>query len=713
MLDRDTAWAAFAERVLGVTGIDRDPALAVLEWLASGDAAVGLAAVSDSLAEGWWAWLEAKIGAVAGFGRALAAAGRPADAIALGLCARLVLNADDVETAKVHGRFEQVVGTKLDDQSLAVVVEAAERSAQPRDLARAEAALRELDAVPLAARSDVLQAGFAARLAVAAAALTAAMEDPALIVEADAAVEACRIHRESAAHGARLEALEMAIRLARRLGLPQLGEPRSLAEAAVRFASDSSAVDFGRVRVWRGESAPSLAAAYRKLDELLLALREAENRRFGVLLADWLQSSSSDPRLVVVEDILDKVVAPLATGAPLLLVVMDGLSWPTWVELATDLPRLGWDEVISEHAGSRMVGVATVPSATTFSRTSLLSGDLRTGTAKDESKGFAEALAGKAAGASLFHKADLVPAAGGTVASVVLEAIADTKRRVVGVVINEIDDALAGGMQADQRFRIPEIGPLMSCLEAARNAGRICVITSDHGHVVEYEGEYRSSGGRAQRWRPASDGVDDGEILLRGRRVLAGDGEVVAPWTERVRYTSGKSAGYHGGATPQEMLVPIAVLAPRGQVTPGWRAAAPLVPDWWEDDAPQPVPVAARPATAENLLDPRLVEPEWVESLLANPLYAAQRERHTRVAVDDERARRVLACLASRGGRATMVAVAQSLEMPEHRARGVVSGLRRVLAVDGFDVLVVTGDDLMLDRSLLFQQFGLGGASGQ
>ena len=57
----------------------------------------------------------------------------------------------------------------------------------------------------------------------------------------------------------------------------------------------------------------------------------------------------------------------------------------------------------------------------------------------------------------------------------------------------------------------------------------------------------------------------DNEVVLAGKRVLAGDGRVIAPWTERVRYTTGKSAGYHGGATPQEMLVPAAVFAPAGR----------------------------------------------------------------------------------------------------------------------------------------------------
>ena len=284
---------------------------------------------------------------------------------------------------------------------------------------------------------------------------------------------------------------------------------------------------------------------------------------------------------------------------------------------------------------------------------------------------------GKAAGAILFHKADLIPAGGGTVAAEALDAIADTRRRVVGVVINEIDDALAGGLQADRRFSAAEISPLMTCLDAARTAGRVCVITSDHGHVVEYEVAYRTSGGRAQRWRPASDGTAEGEILLSGSRVLAEGGTIVAPWTERVRYTAGKSAGYHGGATPQEMLVPIAVFAPRGQGVPGWRAAAPAFPSWWDDDAPLLRPISTRASAAQDLLDPLLTQPAWIDELLASPLYLSQRERHARVAVEDERARRVLAGPSARGDRATNGAIAQALDLPEHRARGVVSGLRR------------------------------------
>src|SRR5207248_8711092 len=46
---------------------------------------------------------------------------------------------------------------------------------------------------------------------------------------------------------------------------------------------------------------------------------------------------------------------------------------------------------------------------------------------------------------------------------------------------------IAHGLLSDRRFRIPQMGPLSSCLDAALDAGRLCVLTADHGHVVDYE----------------------------------------------------------------------------------------------------------------------------------------------------------------------------------------------------------------------------------
>jgi hypothetical protein len=706
VLERDTAWLAFAQHVLGLSGIERDPQAAVLSWLSSNTAEVALAGVAPTLTESFWKWLGERAGAVAPFGLTLLTSGRGREATGLGLCARLLVDSRDAVTARVHGRFDHIVGMKLDDDAtLLAIAEAAERSAQPADLARADAMVDELDAREIVYRSALIPSGLDGRLARAGVALLRAVDDPAALADAAEGLDFCRAHRESERLIHRLEAFEMAIKLVRYLAVPKDGDAVSLAEAASVYGANEAYVDLARRLVWRGETESSLVSAYGILDERLFEVREAANKRFAELLADWLDAGSTDRRILGVEDILAEVVAPLAAGRPLLLIVLDGMGWQTWLELAPDFERNGWDELIDEDVATRRIGIATVPSLTTYSRTSLLCGALRPGSQKDEKVGFPSALA--PLDAVLFHKADLVPSGGSTVAPAVLEAISDSSKRVVGIVINEIDDALSGGLLSDRRFRISQMGPLSSCLDAALDAGRLCVVTADHGHVVDYEGTYSGAGGGAERWRTDTGHASDDEVVLSGRRVLADGGRVIAPWTERVRYTTGKSAGYHGGATPQEMLVPISVFAPRDAEVPGYRAAAPATPAWWDEDAPLPPLVSQRaPREATTLLDLSPPEPPWATQLFSSQLYATQRERFGRTAPDDERARRMLSCLAARGGRTTVAAIAQAIDAPEHRARGALAGLRRVLAVDGFDVLSVHEDDVTLDQGLLAQQFG-------
>jgi hypothetical protein len=708
VLDSDTAWLAFCEYMVGLVGLERDPQAAVLTWLSSSTAEVALSGVTLSVREAFWQWLNERAGVVAPFGSKLLEAGRGRDAIALGLCARLFLHAEDNVTVRALGNFDQIVGLKLDDEaSLTVIAEVAERSAQPDDLARAEAIVENLDAKEIVYRSAHIPSALDARFGRAGEALLHALDEPEAIARVVDALDLCRAHRESEHFAHRLEALEMATRLVRYLAVPRRDDVVSLADAASRYASNEAFVDLARRLVWRGETEPSLVSAYGTLDKRLFEMREGANQRFAKLLADWLEGGSSDERILGVEEILAEVVKPLASDQPVLLVVLDGMGWPTWLELAPDLDRSGWDELIDERVTSRRIGIATIPSLTTYSRTSLLCGALRAGSQKDEDAGFSAYLAPRKA--ALFHKAELVPAGGSVVAPAVLDAIGNTSLRVVGIVINEIDDALSGGLLSDRRFRVPQMGPLSSCLDAALDAGRVCVITGDHGHVVNYEGEYSNAGGGAERWRPATDAAHESEIVLSGRRVLAGGGRVIAPWTERVRYTTGKSAGYHGGATLQEMLVPVAVFAPRGAEVVGYRAAAPATPAWWDEDAPLPPLTQPAPRSATTLLDISPSEPAWISHLLGSQLFATQRERFARTVPDDERVQRILSILAARGCRAPVAAIAQAIDAPEHQARRALAGVRRVLAVDGFDVLTVHDDDVTLDLERLNQQFGLDG----
>ena len=179
----------------------------------------------------------------------------------------------------------------------------------------------------------------------------------------------------------------------------------------------------------------------------------------------------------------------------------------------------------------------------------------------------------------LFHKADLGPSP--ELPATVGDALADPQQRVVGVVHNSVDAQLAGSDQMELTWSADVLRPLPALLRIARDAGRVVVVTGDHGHVVEDSSGYPASS-VAQRWRAAGP-AGEGEISLSGGRVLSPEGakSIVAAWSERMRYASTR-VGSHGGASPQEVLIPVAVLSAGWDRSPaGWREAPPPEPAWW------------------------------------------------------------------------------------------------------------------------------------
>lgn len=160
-------------------------------------------------------------------------------------------------------------------------------------------------------------------------------------------------------------------------------------------------------------------------------------------------------------------------------------------------------------------------------------------------------------------------------------AIADVERyRLVGCVLNTIDDALdradPGGTDWTSET-VKHLGPL---LRAAMTAGRLVVLTSDHGHVVERRRGTQRGTGLGGRYRAANGQVEADEVLVGGPRVLTPDHQAVLAVNERLRYGPLK-AGYHGGAAPADAIVPIALLAPAALGDE--LVVAPVAgPDWWE-----------------------------------------------------------------------------------------------------------------------------------
>ena len=134
----------------------------------------------------------------------------------------------------------------------------------------------------------------------------------------------------------------------------------------------------------------------------------------------------------------------------------------------------------------------------------------------------------------------------------VAAAIADvTGHPLVTCVLNTIDDALDRSDPGGTEWGADAVKHLAPLLDRARHAGRIVVLTADHGHIVERrQGTQRAyaaiSSGRS---RAATEPAGDGEVLVTGPRVLRHDGRAVLAVDEHLRYGPLK-AGYHGGGRP-------------------------------------------------------------------------------------------------------------------------------------------------------------------
>lgn len=171
----------------------------------------------------------------------------------------------------------------------------------------------------------------------------------------------------------------------------------------------------------------------------------------------------------------------------------------------------------------------------------------------------------------MFHKRELLDGSGVRLADDLRAALSDVRQRIVGVIINAVDDHLMKADQLRLRWEIGQIKGLDALLAEARTAERTVILASDHSHILDQETELRGSGSNA-RWREPNLESYPGEIKLGGSRVKAACGlnEVVLAWSERLRYTS-KQNGYHGGCSPQEALVPVTSYRYGAGSSAGWQ----------------------------------------------------------------------------------------------------------------------------------------------
>jgi len=443
-----------------------------------------------------------------------------------------------------------------------------------------------------------------------------------------------------------------------------------------------------------------------------------------------------------VERVLDEVVAPLAAQTPVLVLVIDGMSYAVFRELVEDITRQDWAEIRRQDRGAVWPGIAAVPSVTEVCRASLLCGRLRQGQASDEKTGFAEhpgLLRHCRSGASpvLFHKDALQETSETSLAEGVIREIESPRRRVVGVVINAVDDHLLQGDQLDIRWSGDEIKVLPKLLYEARAAGRIVVLATDHGHVLDFQTECRPHE-PGDRWRSGGDAPADDEIQIAGPRVVLPESHrLVAPWSERVRYSIKKN-GYHGGVSMQEMVIPVAVLTAQDELPEGWVEPPSDAPVWWfppleeqpAADVGQPVVVAKPPrkkkpgmlfdledeAAAAAKAEPvaagvaaPVASPAWLDQLFTSAVLAEQKKLGGRAVPQDETVRKMLGALAEQGGKLTSAALARRMGLPAYRLASLLAAIQRVVNVEGYPILTrdELSDTIELNRELLCRQFEL------
>ncbi|MGV9326754.1 BREX-2 system phosphatase PglZ [Streptosporangium sandarakinum] len=733
-LTRDHALAHLASVVFGgsrdgyryVTPPYPD-ALGLLRWSLDPVAVHRLASLPAEVREGLTGWLGAVTGVAGTWTLRAAAAGNGGDAVPLALVAGLLWRDKASATAEARGLVRaRIGGGDLPADQAQTWARAAEALIAQLDrpdtlLERAESLLREFNAEKLLVTSALLPGSYGLRLRAFATAVRRCLPAPdsAALEQAEKAYATLAAH-ELAGFSERTRAAKMALRLIRWLTVP--GEPpATLADALHEQVRSGAYVEWA----FRGvrDSDDKVAAAYRELLAAVVARRNERDRGLAGHLAVAVAADSDPGTLVPIESALSALVRPLGRS---LLVVLDGMSAGVLAELADSLTARRWTELIDSSLGHRRVLLPTLPTVTEACRTSLLTGALHTGGQHDEKTAFPQAVGDPQA--RLFHKDDLRAPDGHALSPAVKSAI-EGPARVVGVVLNDIDDSLdkmdpAIEWTADRVQRLPAL------LEAARTAGRLLVLTSDHGHVVERGGTARSgTGSESGRWRPGKNPPGDGEILVKGRRVLLGGGHVVLPWREDIRYGH-KRAGYHGGASGAEVAVPFAVFsaAPVDEIA-GWRPAPAQEPIWWNSGVTVRRPVAAPPAATrskapegqaeliglEEVAAPApVVRPGWerfLDDLLGSDAYAAQRARAGRAAPDDARVRAVLGALLANGGRLHETTLSAVAEIPAARLRNVLAAVRRVLSIDGYDPVSYDPDEVtvLLNAALLAEQFGIAG----
>lgn len=500
---------------------------------------------------------------------------------------------------------------------------------------------------------------------------------------------------------------------------------------------------------WREQGSTALHRVARRIAEQARDNVQDLDRSFATVASRAGASRDLAGSTLLVEDVLDRVVRPLLCDErqthPVLLLVLDGMSTAAADQLLGSISKNyhgRWREMATE-AEDLATALAIYPTVTTKSRASLLSGKTATGGQDVETRGltewYREATKGlRGAGKTrLLHKGNLEAPTGDDDVPRLVEDTAG--HPLVAAVLNTIDDALEKSDPIDRQWSVPDITHLHVLLQSAARAGRTVVLVSDHGHVVDRRQSAPSSlGGNRARWRYPDPEPTDQEVAVAGDRVLTDDNRAVLAVDEDLRYTARK-AGYHGGLALAEASIPVVVLSQEPEhLQSRTRETLPLVemddtmrhPAWWElredfvrinaedptaDSGASDVPAKAKSDTAKDPQDglfsmdfaPAPTTPVLFNGLERNPGFLAQVEDAPIRGQDAASIADILRTMSTNNDTLPRVQLQKMMGLSNIQFGGALTHLKRILNIDGVEVLATSGGDITLNTEQLKQQFGI------
>jgi len=507
-------------------------------------------------------------------------------------------------------------------------------------------------------------------------------------------IEWLRSHRAAPMGRAELLVLEAMGRLSRYLDIAPT-TPGSVTEHVTRYQREGAFADLASLQLRRAMAGSGrYLAEAKQILERYRARRDDDNRAFASVLASGYEAALHHKDVVPLHRLWKRLVAPLWQDAPdtrLYLVVLDGCSYPVFLDLLYDLAQhAAFPMGIRPDEAGRVAGLpalSPLPTITSHARGAIFLGELPQDTLVAETvfRDQQEARTDKARlnqnaalgerTRELFLKGDLADGGQRLLSSL----RGDTQ--VVATVFNAVDDQIgSSNTGAVVRIAPESIMAFRPSLEAALQSGRRVLITADHGHSPYVDNTLRVAEGGTPRFTPLAAGaaVPAGFLEIDVGGLGGPPGRRAFAWKSGA-YLGGQQVGFHGGASLEEMVVPLAWLVPSGLQADE--------PSWWFGRGALPFVEQIRRAPEPPTLTPVPTPPPQLDLFGGGTTASALGIPDgllTKLTADE---RSFLALLKENGTLKSSEVVAR-MKKPPSRVNGLIAQLQRKLHASSLELFI-------------------------